>query len=72
MSAVYYIKSLKVFRPKAAILGLKFVNLMMSNCTLLSKNCLNIYRPASHILSLPGTSCKLLSNSAPAMPQQCP
>ena len=63
-------KSLKVFRLKASILGLKFVNLVMFNCSLLSKTCLNVYRPTSPILSLPGTSCKLLS-SAPAVPQWC-
>ena len=63
-------KSLKVFRLKATILGLQFVNLMMFNCSLLSKTCLNVYRPTSPILSLPGTSCKLLSNSAPAMHHQ--
>ena len=38
-------KSLKVFRLKAAILGVQFVNLMMFNCSLLSKTCLNVYRP---------------------------
>ena len=71
MSAVYYIKSLKVFRPKAAILGLKFVNLVMFYCSLLSKTCLNVYRPTSPILSLPGTSCKLLRDG-PAVAQQWP
>ena len=62
-----YQKNLKVFRLKASILGLKFVNLVMFNCSLLSKTCLNVYRPTSLILSLPGTSCKLLSSSAPAV-----
>ena len=38
-------KRLKVFRLNAAILGLKFVNLVMFNCSLLSKTCLNVYRP---------------------------
>ena len=64
-------KSLKVFRLKAAILGLKFVNLMRFNCSLLSKTCLNVYRPTSPILSLPGTSCKLLSG-AQAVPRSPP
>ena len=40
-------KNLKVFRLKAAILGLKFVNLMRFNCSLLSKTCLKVYRPTS-------------------------
>ena len=71
MSSKFKRKSLKVFRLKAAILGLKFVNLVMFNCSLLSKTCLNVYRPTSPILSLPGTSCKLLS-SAPAVPQDAP
>ena len=57
-------KCLKVFRLMAAILGLKFVNLVMFNCSLLSKTCLNVYRPTSPILSLPGSSC-----GAPAAPQ---
>ena len=59
-------KSLKVFRLKAAILGPQFVNLMMFNCSLLSKTCLNVCRPTSPILSLPGTSCK--SWSPPVSP----
>ena len=62
-------KSLKVFRLKATILGLKFVNLVMFNCSSLSKTCLNVYRPTSPILSLPGTSCKLLSG-APSLPPE--
>ena len=64
-------KRLKVFRLNAAILGLKFVNLVMFNCSLLSKTCLNVYRPTSPILSLPGTSCKLLSG-APVSPRSPP
>ena len=40
-------KSLKVFRLKAAILGLLFVNLVMFNCSLLFKTCLNVYSPTS-------------------------
>ena len=65
------VKSLKLFRLKATILGLKFVNLVMFDCSLFSKTCLNIYRPTSPILSLPGTSCKLMSGAS-AAPQQCP
>ena len=65
------IKSLKVFRLKAAILRLQFVNLMMFNCSLLSKTCLNVCRPTSPILSLPGTSCKLLRDD-PAVAQRWP
>ena len=42
-----YKKSLKVFRLKAAILGLKFVNLVMFNCSLLCKTCLNVYSPVT-------------------------
>ena len=38
---------------------------VMFNCSLLSKTCLNVYRPSSLILSLPGTSCKLLSSAPP-------
>ena len=43
----------------------------MFNCSLLSKICLNIYRPSSPISSIPGTSWKLLSG-APAVPQRHP
>ena len=61
-------KKLKVFRLKAAILGLLFVNLMMFNCSLLSKTCLNVYRPTYRKLSLPGTSC----NTVPDQAKHCP
>ena len=47
-------ESLKVFRLKATILSRQFVNLVMFYCSLLSKTCLNVYRPTSSILSLPG------------------
>ena len=53
------IKSLKVFRLKVAILGLKYVNSVMFNCSLLSKTYLNVCRPKSPKLFLLGTSCKL-------------
>ena len=43
----FFKKSLKVFRLKAAILGLWFVNVVMSNCSLLFKTCLNVYSPTS-------------------------
>ena len=59
----FVLKSLKVFRLKAAILGLQFVNLVMFDCSLLSKTCMNVYRPISPILSLPCTSCKLTSSA---------
>ena len=52
-------KSLKVFRHKVAILGLKYVNSVMFNCSLLSKTYLIVYRPTSPKLFLLGTSCKL-------------
>ena len=45
------LKSLKVFRLKASILGLKFVNLVMFNCSLLSKTCLNVYRHVQNRIS---------------------
>ena len=61
-------KSLKVFRLKAAILGQKFVNLVMFNSSLLSKTCLNVYRPTYRKLSLPGTSC----NTVPDQAKHCP
>ena len=38
-------KRLKVFRLNAAILSLQFVNLVMFYCSLLSKTCLDVYRP---------------------------
>ena len=44
---IYIQKSLKVFRLKAAILGLWFVNLVMFNCSSLFKTCLNVYSPIS-------------------------
>ena len=53
------IKSLKVFRLKVAILGLKYVNSVMFNCSLLSKTYFNVCRPTSPKLFLLGTSCKL-------------
>ena len=65
------LKSLKVFRLKAAILSLQFVNLVMFYCSLLSKTCLNVYRPISPILFLLGTSCNLMS-SVPVVPQRSP
>ena len=63
--------SLKVFRLKAAILSLQFVNLVMFYSSLLSKTCLNVYRPTSPILFLLGTSCNLLS-SVPVVPRRAP
>ena len=33
---------------------------VMFNCSLLSKTCLNVYRPTPPELYLPDTSCKLL------------
>ena len=44
---------LKLIRLKTAILGLKFVNLVMFNCSLLSKTWLNFYRPTCPIFSVP-------------------
>ena len=41
------IKSLKVFRLKAAILGLQFVKSMMFNCSYFDKSILNVYSPMS-------------------------
>ena len=41
----------------------KFCKLNDVNCCLLSKTSLNVYRPTSPILSLPGTSCKLPSST---------
>ena len=40
-------KSLKVFRLKAAILGLQFVKSMMFNCSYFDKSILNVYSPMS-------------------------
>ena len=56
-------KILKVFRLKVAILGLKYVNSVMFNCSLLRKTCLNVCRTSSPKLFLPGTSCKFAVKS---------
>ena len=40
-------KSLKVFRLKAAILGLQFAKSMMFNCSYFDKSILNVYSPMS-------------------------
>ena len=72
------LNSLKVFRLKVAILGLKFVNSAMFYCSLLSKTCLNVYRPTYQKLSLPGTSCNTVPDQAkhcavvPSGSQCCP
>ena len=60
-------KRLKVFRLNAAILGLKFVNLVMFNCSLLSKTCNPATPPATpsgpqRPLSSPQRSAAVLSN----------
>ena len=51
-------KSMKVFVGRHG--GLRFVNSVMFNCSLLSKTSLNEYRPMSPKLSLQENSCKLL------------
>ena len=45
-------KSLKVFRLKAAILGLRFVKSMMFNCSYFDKSILNVYNPMSQKMFL--------------------
>ena len=55
------LKSLKVFRLKAAILGLQFVKSMMFNCSYFDKSILNVYSPMSPKMFL-----------GPAVGQRCP
>ena len=59
-----FLKSLKVFRLKAAISGLQFVKSMMFNCSYFDKSILNDYSPMSPKMFLgPGVGQRL-SNGA--------
>ena len=59
-------KSLKVFRLKAAILGLQFVKSMMFNCSYFDKSILNVYSPMSPKMFLgPGVGQRLSNSTHP-------